>query len=88
MALKSDGTVVIWGNSEVHNPIEGLTGVFAIGGGISYGLAVRTGPPLPVITTVPVNQHEVAGGSVTFTSLGKGVAAVQYQWQFNGVNIS
>ena len=44
LALRSDGTVVAWGNGPVTNLPVGMTGVFAIAGGTFHGVALRTGP--------------------------------------------
>jgi hypothetical protein len=88
LALKSDGTVMAWGDSDVLNPVDGLNDVIAIGGGVDHALAVRTGPPTPVITLAPVDQYQIAGSNVTFTAKGTGLYGVTYQWQTNGVNLS
>jgi alpha-tubulin suppressor-like RCC1 family protein len=89
LALKSDGTVVAWGNGEVQDPVEGMTHVIALAnGGGDHALAIRTGPPTPVITLLPVDQYKPAGSNATFTARGAGLYGVTYQWQFNGTNIS
>jgi hypothetical protein len=88
LALKNDGTVVAWGNGPVVLSLGGLINVTSIGGGDDYGLAVRKGPPTPVITLEPTDQYQIAGGSVTFTAKGQGLYGVTYQWQTNGVNLS
>ncbi|HEV2331297.1 MAG TPA: hypothetical protein VGY56_21145 [Verrucomicrobiae bacterium] len=87
MALKSDGTVVIWGNDET-NPVEGLSNVIAISAGADDALALRTGPPTPVITEEPIDQYQLTNGTVTFNSRGAGLYGVTYQWQFKGMSIS
>ena len=88
MALKSDGTVVTWGYDEAVDPVDGLTNVIAISAGADHALAVRTGPPTPVITLEPTDEYQVAGASVTFATRGLGLAGVQYQWQFYGTNLN
>ena len=88
LALKSDGTVMAWGYSAVVTPLSGLNNVIAIGAGADHALAVRSGPPTPVVTLQPKPQYQLAGGSITFTTQGRGLAAIEYQWQFNAVNIS
>ena len=88
LALKSDGTVVAWGAGSIPNPVGGLKNVVAIGGGLDYALAVRTGPPTPVITLEPTDEYQVQGSNVTFTARGAGLYGVTYQWQTNSVNIS
>ena len=87
MAFKSDGSMAVWGNGPILAAPSGLNGVIPGGGGMNFGLAILAGPPAPVITLQPQNQFQLPGGSVTFTSLGQGVATVHYQWQFNGTNI-
>jgi hypothetical protein len=88
LALKSDGTVVVWGEGEPVTPLAGLSNVIAIAGGSDHALAVRTGPPTPVITLEPTDQYQVAGGNVTFTARGSALYGVTYQWQSNAVNIA
>lgn len=88
LALKSDGTVVAWGDGKVLNPVSGLSNVIAIGAGVDFALAVRTGPATPVITLEPVNEYQILGGNVTFTARGTGLYGVTYQWQTNNVNLS
>ncbi|HEY5041374.1 MAG TPA: hypothetical protein VIK53_05170, partial [Verrucomicrobiae bacterium] len=88
LALKSDGKVVAWGDSQVVSPLQGLSNVVAIGGGANYGLAIRTGPPTPVITLEPTNQYQAQDSNVTFIARGAGLYGVTYQWQYTNVNIS
>ena len=88
LALKSDGTVVAWGSGPVPAVPVGLDNVVSIGRAFGHALALRSGRVTPVITLSPTNQYQLAGGSVTFNSRGLGLAGVQYQWQFNGTNIS
>jgi hypothetical protein len=87
LALKKDGTVTAWGAGLVPQPVQGLNNVVGISGGLFHGVAIRTGPPTPVITLEPTNQYQVAGGNVTFTAKGQGLYGVTYQWQTNGVNL-
>ncbi len=88
MALKSDGTVVVWGYDEAVDPVGGLSNAIGIAAGADHALAVRTGPPTPVITLEPTNQYLLPGSSATFTVRGAGLYGVTYQWQTNGVNLS
>ena len=87
LALKKDGTVVAWGKNKATASVGGLTNVIAIGAEYDSGLAIRSGPPTPVITLEPTDQYQVGGGSVTFTAKGVGLYGVTYQWQTNGVNL-
>ena len=88
LALKKDGTVVFWGAGAVVRPVQGMSNVIGIGGGLFHGLAIRTGPPTPEVTLEPVDQYKVAGDSVSFTAKGQGLYGVTYQWQTNGVNFT
>ena len=88
LALKSDGSVVAWGSDEAVDPVGGLSNVIAMAAGADHALAVRTGPPTPVITLEPVDEYQVQGSNVTFTARGAGLYGVAYQWQTNGVNLS
>ena len=90
LALQADGKVVCWGNNGYRQndlPV-GLTGVQVIGSGTEHSLAIRSGQLTPVILEEPTDQSARAGGTVTFSSEGVGVAGVQYQWQFNNVDIT
>jgi hypothetical protein len=87
LALKKDGTPVFWGNGKIATSLGGLTNLIAIGGGPFHALAIRTGPPTPVITLAPVDAYQVPGSNATFTAKGAGLYGVAYQWQTNGVNL-
>lgn len=88
LALKKDGTVVAWGLRKAIAPLNGLNNVIALGAEYDSGLAIRTGPPTPVVTLEPLDQYQVAGGNVTFEAKGAGLYGVTYQWQTNNVNLS
>jgi alpha-tubulin suppressor-like RCC1 family protein len=88
LALKSDGTVAAWGDSSALAPVGGLNNVIAIAAGANHALAIRTGPPTPVIGLEPGTLYQLAGGATSFTARGEATGAVQYQWQFDGQNIS
>jgi hypothetical protein len=87
LALKKDGTVAVWGTYLITTPLAGLNNVIAIGGGLDNGLALRTGPPTPVITLEPVDTFQMPGSNATFTAKGQGLYGVTYQWQTNDVNL-
>ncbi len=57
---------------------------------LRYGLLPIGGPAgtLPTITTPPVAQSAVFGGSATFSVVATGTPAPTYQWQRNNVDIS
>jgi alpha-tubulin suppressor-like RCC1 family protein len=88
MALKNDGTVVIWGDDDAVDPVGGLNAVVGIAAGADHALAIRTGPPAPVITLEPSDEYQVQGKNATFTARGAGLYGVTYQWQTNGISIS
>ena len=77
-----------WGEGEPAGLVAGLSNVIAIAAGGDHALAIRSGPPAPVLTVVPRSQYPLSGASVTFTAQGRGRGVLQYQWQFNGANIS
>lgn len=60
---------------------------YRVAAGANHCLAIRSGRLTPLLSRQPADQASIAGGTVTFTAQGVGLAAVQYQWQFNGVNI-
>ena len=84
LALKRDGTVTVWGYSQVADPVSGLSNVVAISAGEGHALALRTGPPTPVITLQPFDVYQVPGSNAVFTARGAGLYGVTYQWQTNG----
>ena len=88
LALKKDGSLISWGAGLVNRPVQGFNNVIGISGGLFHALAIRTGPPTPVITLEPTNKYQIAGGSVTFAAKGAGLYGVTYQWQTNSVNLS
>ena len=88
LAVKSDGSLVVWGSKSVSAVLNGVNHVIGVGAGTFHALAIRTGPPTPVVTLEPVDQYQVAGGSVSFSVKGQGLYGVTYQWQTNGVNLT
>ena len=88
LALKSDGTVAAWGENKATAAVQGLSNVIAIGAEYDSGLAIRSGPPTPVITLAPVDHYQAVGSTATFTARGAGLYGVTYQWQTNGVNLA
>jgi alpha-tubulin suppressor-like RCC1 family protein len=88
LALLAVGTVVAWGESSLTNIPAGMAGVKAISAGFDHNMVIESGLMDPVIFSQPTDQYAIAGGSVTFSGAGEGVAGVQYQWQFNGTNVT
>ncbi len=86
MALRSDQTVVVWG--DLDEPPPGLGGVTAIASGHEHGLALRSGLLLPFIVQQPNSQYAWPGANLTLRVAAIALGDLTYQWQFNGVNIS
>lgn len=59
----------------------------AAGSATSANAALTVNVP-PSITTQPSSQTVIAGSSVTFTVSASGTAPLNYQWRFNGANLS
>jgi hypothetical protein len=45
-------------------------------------------PTPPSITTQPTNQTVTVGGAATFSVTTTGLLPLNYQWRFNGTNLS
>jgi alpha-tubulin suppressor-like RCC1 family protein len=88
LALRSDGSVVAWGDDSLTNIPVGMIGVKAISTGFDHNMVIESGLLAPVIFTQPTDQYAPTNGTVTFSAAGAGVAGIQYQWQFNGVNLT
>jgi hypothetical protein len=57
-------------------------------GSVTSSVAVLAVITAPVITTNPVSQTIVQGGTASFSVAAVGLQPLSYQWQFNGTNIS
>ena len=86
MALGADGSVVSWGNMATPSFLQ--SNMVAIAAGDNHNLAIRSGRQLPLLLESPVGRPELPGSTVTYTAQGLGLAGVNYQWQFNGVNLT
>ncbi|HUZ06437.1 MAG TPA: immunoglobulin domain-containing protein [Candidatus Paceibacterota bacterium] len=63
----------------------------AVNGGVSGNgtvFALSLAPSAPIITTQPQSQTAQVGNNVTFTIAASDYPPPNYQWQFNGQNIS
>ena len=87
LALQADGTVVAWGDESWTNIPAGMVGVKAISAGFEHSMAIASSS-LPPLRTEPPAGFAPSGGSFTFSVTGVFVANVQYQWQFNGTNLT
>ena len=85
VALKSDGSMVVWG--DYTDPGFPVNQIIGIGSGWTHVLALRTGNTTPFITRQPSDQYAPAGQNVSFSVGAIGLAALDYQWQSNGVAI-
>lgn len=87
MALKADGTVVVWGDLGAF-PIAAAQGqITAINSGELHAIAVRGGRLTPCITLQPESIVTLPGSNVSFNTLAIGLTNVFYQWRLNGTNI-
>ncbi len=57
-------------------------------GSVTSSVAVLTVVTSPVITTNPVSQSVIQGGTANFSVSAIGIQPLTYQWLFNGTNIS
>jgi hypothetical protein len=97
LALKADGTVVIWGAGTINTGSypnfgqalvpAGSTNVIALAGGGFHTLLLE-GDGRPYLTTQPVSQTVPAGATVVYAAMAVGVQPLSYQWQCNGTNVS
>ncbi len=87
-ALKSDGTVVVWGDMPAIPFADAQGHISGIGSGDEHSLALRSGRLTPLIVPEPTDQFALPGEAAQFTATGFGLADVYCQWQFNGVNIT
>lgn len=85
MALKADGSVVMWGLTNPPPP-QGLSNIFAVAAG--YGLAAAiAGDGSARFTLQPASQTVTNGAKVQFHARAVGVQPLSYQWQRDGVNL-
>jgi alpha-tubulin suppressor-like RCC1 family protein len=88
LALQAGGTTVIWGQKALTNLPAGLVASKTIAGGFEHNLVLQSDLLTPVIFQEPTDQYAPAGGSAAFSVHAQSLAALQYQWQFNGVNVT
>jgi len=65
LALKSDGTVVGWGNTGLATPPAGLSGVVAIAAGGVHSLALQLQSPQQQATTLVGQVQALVPGTLT-----------------------
>lgn|GEM_PF-837705 len=90
LALKADGTVTAWGgynSSGEENIPFGLTNVLQIAAGTAHSTALM-GAPAPRFMRQPQSASLLAGGRTNFFAPAIGRSPLNYQWYFNGTNIS
>jgi alpha-tubulin suppressor-like RCC1 family protein len=89
LAAKADGTVVGWGlnyGGQIDVP-DGLTNALAVAAGYTLSLALLgDGPPL---LGRPVAYRAVAYGTTVWLGVpAAGACPLNYQWRFNGADLS
>jgi hypothetical protein len=86
LALKSDGTVVAWGNngSGQASVPPGLADVIAVSAGAYHSLALVGHPP--IVQACPASQTTEAGANVTLIARTNRFEALSFQWFFNTTN--
>ncbi len=87
MALKSDGTVVVWGDLSAFPNAGSQAQIVGIGSGETHALALRGGRLTPFITLQPASVVTLPGSNVTFNTMAIGLSNGHYQWQRNGTKI-
>ena len=83
MALKADGSVVMWGLTNPPPP-QGLSNIFAVAAGYGFAAAL-TGDGSPRFTIQPISQTVTNGAKVQLHARAVGVPPLSYQWQLDGV---
>jgi hypothetical protein len=89
LALRSDGTVVTWGATNLYglNLIPaGLTNVIGIACGYYHSLAFL-GDGSPLIKVPPVSRAATLGTQTNFYVMALGAQPLHYQWQHNGTDV-
>jgi len=87
LGLKEDGTLV-QAPVQTSSPIPpGLSNVVAIGGIGAPSVALIRGPDEPFIIQQPQSRTVSAGSAVNFRVAAVAGQPLQYQWQFNGVDL-
>jgi len=85
MALKADGSMVLWGLTNPPPPI-GLSNIIGIAAGRGFAAAIAGGGS-PFFTLQPFGQTVTRGRNVQFHARATGVQPLRYQWQLDGVNL-
>jgi alpha-tubulin suppressor-like RCC1 family protein len=95
LALTSNGMVVAWGKNDFGqtNVPTGVSNVVAIAAGGGDSLALVGGGPrtvngAPFLTVRLVNGFTLIGTTVRFQIDAEGTQPLNYQWRFNGTDIS
>lgn len=88
LALQQNGRVVAWGDSSSGKTSvpAGLTNAVSIAAGNSHSVALLNNGA-PVIAQQPFSQQPYTGQNIILYAGVAGSAPLNYQWQFDGVNI-
>lgn len=87
VAVKSNATVVVWGQVLPPPVPNGLTNVWLVSAGSRHSLALVTNN-LPVINQDPKSQEVGAGTYVSLNVVADGTPPLTYQWEKSDVAIS
>jgi alpha-tubulin suppressor-like RCC1 family protein len=88
VALKSDGSIVAWGQNgggELNVP-AGILSTVALSAGSGSTFAYLNDRS-PFVATQPFDRHIASGTNVTLAALAVGQPSLDYQWLFKGTNI-
>jgi alpha-tubulin suppressor-like RCC1 family protein len=83
LALKTDGTALLWNSSGSYFWRSNVTAVAARG---NHFLALL-GDGSPVLTVQPFSQATVLGQTANLTAMAAGSPPLSYQWQVDGANL-
>ena len=79
--------MVVWGDSDALDPVDGLNNVIAIAAGRGSRLSRPLGTANASNWPGARKPVSTPRGFDDFISQGEGLGAVQYQWLFDGTNI-
>jgi uncharacterized delta-60 repeat protein len=89
LGLRADGVVIAWGEGhpEEGTVLGGLSNVVALAGGWSHCLALIA-DGAPSLLLQPDDRTAFTGTAVDFAVVVRGAAPLDFQWQFQGTDLS